>query len=134
MIGQYDNNRPIFQQIINQILLKIATSEFAPGDKIAPVREMAVDYKVNPNTMQKSLAKLEEMGYLFTERTSGRYVTHDLELIKSLKSRLPAQITEKYVQDMLDCGAAAEDIPGYIKNYLEGMMQDGKYSSDQQLK
>ena len=119
MKGQYDNSQPIFRQIIDQVLLSIATGEFAPGSKVAPVREMAHDYKVNPNTMQKSLAKLEEMGYLFTERTSGRYVTNDLALIEGLKSKLPAQITEKYVTDMLECGTLLEDIPGYVKNQLE---------------
>ena len=131
MKGQYDNNQPIFKQIIDQVLLTIATGELAPGDKVAPVREMAMEYKVNPNTMQKSLAKLEEMGYLFTERTSGRYVTLDQALIEGLKSKLPTQLTEKYVQDMLECGAGAEDIPAYVKNQLERMTQNGKYSSHQ---
>jgi len=119
MKGSFDNTQPIFRQIIDQILLTIATGELSPGDKVAPVREMAQAYKVNPNTMQKSLAKLEEMGYLFTERTSGRYVTQDCELIESLKAKLPAQITEKYVADMLECGIAEQDIPGYVKNYID---------------
>jgi len=130
MKGQFDNNQPIFRQIIDQLLLTIATGELAPGDKVAPVREMAMEFRVNPNTMQKSLAKLEEMGYLFTERTSGRYVTLDLELIEGLKSKLPAQITEKYVQDMLECGASHTDIPEYVIKHLERMMQDGKYPQD----
>jgi len=79
---------------------------------------MAQEHKVNPNTMQKSLAKLEEMGYLFTQRTSGRYVTQDLCLIKSLKARLPAQITQKYVDDMRECGVPINDIPSYLENHL----------------
>ena len=118
MKGQFDNSQPIFKQIIEEILLEIATGQLAPGDKVAPVRELALEYKVNPNTMQKSLAKLEDMGYLFTERTSGRYVTHDLALIEALKSRLPAQITEKYVQDMLDCGIPLAEIPHHVENII----------------
>jgi len=119
MKGQYDNSQPIFRQIIDCILLSIATGELPPGGKVAPVREMALEHKVNPNTMQKSLAKLEEMGYLFTERTSGRYVTHDINLIESLKAVLPAQITEKYVADMQECGIAADEIPRHLEKYLE---------------
>ena len=118
MKGQFDNSQPIFKQIIDQILQEIATGQLAPGDKVAPVREMALDFKVNPNTMQKSLAKLEEMGYLFSERTSGRFVTKDLDKIMALKSTLPAQITEKYVQDMLECGILPADIPSHVKNHL----------------
>jgi len=119
MKGQYDNSRPIFQQIIDRILQSIATGDLPPGGKVAPVREMALEHKVNPNTMQKSLAKLEEMGYLFTERTSGRYVTQDQALIQSLKAKLPAQITKKYVTQMLESGISLEDIPRHLKNHLE---------------
>ena len=119
MKGQYDNSQPIFRQIIDHILLSIATGELPPGAKIAPVREMALEHKVNPNTMQKSLSKLEEMGYLFTERTSGRYVTQDASLIESLKAKLPAQITEKYVSDMLQCGISKADIPSHLTKHIE---------------
>ena len=118
MKSQFDNSQPIFRQIIDRLLQSIATGELSPGDKVAPVRELALEFKVNPNTMQKSLAKLEEMGYLFTERTSGRYVTHDSALIENLKAKLPAQITEKYVAEMQECGIAPQDIPGYVENYL----------------
>ena len=131
MKGQYDNSQPIFRQIIDQILLSIATGELAPGGKVAPVRDMALEYNVNPNTMQKSLAKLEEMGYMYTERTSGRYITQDLALIEGLKIKLPTQITEKYVQDMLECGTAPEDIIGYVKNNLERRLIDGQHPANQ---
>jgi len=118
MKGSFDNSQPIFRQIIDQILLAIATGELAPGAKVASVRDMALESKVNPNTMQKSLAKLEEMGYLYTERTSGRYVTQDTALIESLKAKLPTQITEKYVNDMLECGQNPEAILKYVNMTL----------------
>jgi len=118
MKGNFDNSQPIFRQIIDQVLLAISTGELVPGAKVASVREMALEFKVNPNTMQKSLAKLEEMGYLYTERTSGRYVTQDIAIIESLKSRLPTQITEKYVADMLECGLGPEGILEYVRHHI----------------
>jgi len=114
MKGSFDNSQPIFRQIIDQILLEIASGELAPGAKVASVRELALEYKVNPNTMQKSLSKLEEMGYMYTERTSGRYVTGDTALIENLKSRLPARLTEKYIDEMMECGIGVNDIPEYV--------------------
>jgi DNA-binding transcriptional regulator YhcF (GntR family) len=119
MKGEFDNSQPIFRQIIEQILLSIATGEFVPGGRVASVRELALKFKVNPNTMQRSLAELESMGYMFTERSSGRFVTRDTALIESLKSTLPKKITEKYVSEMLGCGFLREDITDYVKNYLE---------------
>ena len=127
---EYDNKLPIYQQIIDMILLSIAKGNLAPGSKVAPVREMAAIFKVNPNTMQRSLAKLEEMGYLFAERTSGRYVTNDLELITRLKAGIPAQITQKYVDEMLEYGMAREAIADYVKEYIEGMDKNGQNSGN----
>ncbi|MCL2421339.1 MAG: GntR family transcriptional regulator [Defluviitaleaceae bacterium] len=125
MKGDFDNNSPIYRQIIDQILLSIAKGELSPGGKVAPVRELAAAYRVNPNTMQKSLAKLEEMGYLYSERTSGRYVTKQQDLIERLQASLPAQITEKYVAEMLECGMALEDIPSYVKQFVKEAGENG---------
>ena len=121
MKPQFNNAQPIFRQIIDHVLQAIATGELPPGGKVPPVRELALDYKVNPNTVQKSLSKLEDMGYLYTERTSGRYVTQDLALIESLKARLPAQITEKYVTQMGECGIPPRETPAYLTSHIERM-------------
>jgi len=124
MKGDFNNNSPIYRQIIDQILLSIAKGEMPPGEKVAPVRELATQYRVNPNTMQKSLAKLEEMGYLFSERTSGRYVTQNRDLIEGLQASLPAQMTEKFVAEMLKCGMERKAIPGYVKQFVEAFRMD----------
>jgi len=125
MKGSFDNSQPIFRQIIDHMLQSIASGELSPGSKVASVRDLALEYRVNPNTMQKSLAKLEEMGYLYTERTSGRYVTQDYALIESLKSRLPVQVTEKYVKEMQECGIAPQDIPQYVNSELGRVSSNG---------
>ena len=115
----YNNQLPIYQQIIDNILLSIAKGEFSPGEKIASVRDMAANFKVNPNTMQRSLAKLEEMGYLFSERTSGRYITNDVGIVARLKSSFPEQITKRYVDEMLEYGMLKEGISDYVRHYIE---------------
>ncbi|MCL2851431.1 MAG: GntR family transcriptional regulator [Defluviitaleaceae bacterium] len=119
MMSEFDNNQPIYQQIVEQIRLSIAKGELSPGAKVASVRDMALRFRVNPNTMQKSLAKLEDMGYLHSERTSGRFVTDDLALIETLKAEIPSKITGKYVSDMTEFGIAAGDIPNFVRTYIE---------------
>jgi len=121
----FNNTQPIYQQIISRVLLAIAKGELPPGGKISPVRDMAANFKVNPNTMQKSLSKLEEMGYLYAEGTSGRYVTENVELIEKLKTALPAEITANYVEEMLDCGMVREEVPAYVKSFIEGGIASG---------
>ena len=52
------------------------------------VRELALIMKVNPNTMQKALAELENEQLIYTERTNGKYVTEDEELIEKIKKKI----------------------------------------------
>ena len=122
----FDSKQPIYQQIIDRILISIAKGEMAPGEKVASVRVMALYYSVNPNTIQKSLAKLEEMGYLRAERTSGRYVTDDAAAIAALKTRIPDRIVGGFVDEMTDFGIKKSEIATYVKNYIGRMDEDGK--------
>jgi len=120
MKGDFNNNAPIFMQIVELMLNDIAKGTLALGDKIAPVRALAAEYKVNPNTMQKSLEKLGDMGFLYTERTSGRFVTNDGEKITALRQKIPNDMTAKYVQEMLDFGTEPDDIIYFVqKNITE---------------
>ena len=121
----YNNKLPIYQQIIDNILLSIARGELVPGERIAPVREMAANFKVNPNTMQRSLAKLEDMGYMYSERTSGRFVTLDLGLVARLKAQFPEQITKRFISEMLEYGMEKEAIADYVRNYVERVNENG---------
>ncbi|MCL2574770.1 MAG: GntR family transcriptional regulator [Defluviitaleaceae bacterium] len=121
MKNNFDSKQPIYQQIIDRILTSIAKGDMPSGEKVASVRVMALYYGVNPNTIQKSLAKLEEMGYLYSERTSGRYVTNDAAKIASLRQSIPSSIISEFVDEMLDFGIAKPEIPKYVRDYIEGM-------------
>ena len=72
-----NENLPIYMQIMDRIRAAIVSGELRPGAKVATVRELAEDFGVNPNTMQRALSELEREGLLISERTSGRFVTHD---------------------------------------------------------
>ena len=66
-------------------MLSVAVGEYKAGDKLLPVRELAAEAEVNPNTMQKALSELERDGLLYSQRTSGRFVTNDTEKIAALR-------------------------------------------------
>jgi len=115
----FDTGTPIFQQIVDNILSDIAGGVLKPGDKIESVRVLAADYKVNPNTMQKSLEKLTDMGFLYTERTSGRFVTKDASKIQALKENLPAKLTRDYIKQMRDFSMVDDEILEYVQKHLK---------------
>ena len=120
MKKNFDTNLPIYSQIIDRIKLCIANEKYKPSEKIPSVRDLAVEYGVNPNTMQKSLTKLEEQGLMYTERTSGRYITGDIELISKLKQDIPNSIIDSFVTEMIEAGIERDQILTKIDSFLKG--------------
>ena len=77
----FDNNIPIYIQIVEKLKIQIISGEYAPGERLLSVRDLATSLKVNPNTLQRALQELEDAGLIFTERTNGKFVTSDKALI-----------------------------------------------------
>lgn len=96
----FDANKPIYLQIVDNIKDRIINGDFSPGEKLPSVRDFAAQMAVNPNTMQRALAQLESEGLIYTERTSGRFVSLDDKTIKTTKDEQARNITKKYVQEM----------------------------------
>ena len=113
----FDNNIPIYIQLLDYLKIYLISGIFKCGDKLPSVREFAVTFKVNPNTMQKALAELEEMKLIYTERTNGKYVTQDEQLIEKLKDEYAMTLAKSYFQGMKRIGLGKADS---IK-YLEGI-------------
>lgn len=101
---------PIYLQIIDDIKKKIAKGQWIPGERLQSVRELAVFLKVNPNTVQRALSELEKEGLLYTERTSGRFVTNDEKLLKNLKKEMAEQLRNDYINGMKELGFTDEEI------------------------
>lgn len=83
--NQYDTAVPIYLQIIERIEQKLVTGEWRAGERVPAVRELAAEFGVNPNTMQRALAELERNGLVYSERTAGRFVTPDEQRIRRLR-------------------------------------------------
>lgn len=104
------SDRPIYAQIIEQMELKICSGVYPLGSKLPSVRDLAREASVNPNTMQRALSKLEESGLLYSVRTSGRYVTEDINMIKETKKRIAREHIEEFLKRMSDLGFDQQDI------------------------
>ena len=81
----FDNNVPIYIQLVEQLKIYIISGKLNPGDRLPSVRDLALQTKVNPNTMQKALGELEDLKLIYTERTNGKFVTNDQKLIDKYK-------------------------------------------------
>ena len=118
MTWQFRNDLPIYSQLIEQITQAIVTGEFAPGEKLLSVRELAASAGVNPNTMQRALSELEQGGLLYTQRTAGRFVTSDTEIIAQSKRKLAETKIEEFISSMLSLGFDRQEILQTLNEYL----------------
>lgn len=115
----FDPNIPIYAQIVELFKRQIVSGALPPGSRLPPVRELAVDLGVNPNTLQRALAELERGGLVFAERTSGRFVTSDRERIGRARRELSDRLIGDFISVMRELGYGFSDIPGLISEFQE---------------
>ena len=115
MVFEFNNEQPIYIQLVEQLKIKIISGKLRSGERLPSVRELALMTKVNPNTMQKALAELEETGLIYTERTNGKFVTTDTLLIEKIKQEYAKALTEKYIKNMSDIGIDRKTAEEYFK-------------------
>ncbi len=116
MKKDFDNNLPIYIQIIDEIKIMIASGNLKAGDKLSSVRDMAQEFGVNPNTMQRAFSELERENLVFAERTSGRFITKDGGVIVELRNILAEKELEKFMEYMKKIGCTEDEVIEKIKN------------------
>ena len=92
----------------------IIKGALSPGEKLPSIRDLAITYKVNPNTVSKALSELENISLIYTERTNGKYVSSDISLINKYKEEYATSLTEEYINKMINLGYNKEEINKYI--------------------
>lgn len=111
----FDNERPIYIQLVEQIRIEIISGKLLPGEKLISVRELAIKVKVNPNTALKALNELEVEKLIYTDRTNGKYVTNDLKLIEKTKQKIALEKINNFIETMNNIGITKEDIKKYMR-------------------
>ena len=124
MQWKIDGSAPIYSQLVEQIKLGIVSGEWIPGQRIPAVRELAMAAGVNPNTMQRALQELERQGLLFSQRTSGRFVTEDTEMIEDAKRTLANRHITAFIRQMQALGYTRQEIVALLEESERGEEHD----------
>ena len=119
MSWKLNSDRPIYAQIIEEIQRRIISGEYSAGQRMPSVRELAAQAELNPNTMQKALAEMEQKGLLYSQRTSGRFVTEDQEMIEEIKKSLAKEQIIAFVENMRQLGFNNEDILAQVQKIVK---------------
>lgn len=124
MEWNFNNETPIYLQIIDRFKMDIANGSLKPGNKVPSVRELALSAGVNPNTMQKALSELERDGYLESRRTSGRFVADMGNQADSLKNDLAHKLCSEFCEGMAKVGFTQEQSLTVYENYLKSLKKE----------
>ena len=118
MEWKIDNNKPVQIQLVEQLKVKIISGEIELDSKLDSVRSLAADAMVNPNTMQKALAELEREGFVYSKRTSGRFVTDNTELIENERKNLVKDNVKKTLDTLINLGYTNKEILSLVEEIL----------------
>lgn len=114
MPWELKNDRPIYLQLIDQINYRIVSGLYPAGSKLPSVRDLAGEASVNPNTMQKALSELERNGLMITNRTSGRFITEDINMIHEMKMELAKQQLQIFLEQIKKLGFSDEELRAFL--------------------
>ena len=108
MDWKLDDGRPIWPQLSQQLARRILAGVYPPGSRLPSVRELAAEAGVNPNTMQRALAQLEQDGLARAARTAGRLVTQDTQVLERVRRAEAQTVIRQYFDGMAALGYAPD--------------------------
>ncbi|AFV72250.1 GntR family transcriptional regulator [Streptococcus agalactiae] len=119
MAWEFNEKSPIYSQIAEHIKMQIVSQEIKSGDQLPTVRELAQEAGVNPNTMQRSFTELEREGMVFSQRTSGRFVTEDNLLIGKIRQQVAKAELATFVNNMKKIGYKLDEITVALDHFIK---------------
>lgn len=119
MNWHFNSDMPIYTQLISQIKFAIVSGELPPGERMSTVRDLAAEAGVNPNTMQRAFQELEREGLVFSQRSSGRFVTEDVSIIEKAKMALAQEHISKFISSMERLGYNRAEIIALLEGKNE---------------
>jgi len=116
MDTEFNDKTPIYLQIMDLIKMDIVTGKLKSLDKLPSVREMAINLRVNPNTLQRSYQELERLGIVFTQRGTGTFVGEGKNMVDDLKKEMAKEVIDSFILRMKSLGFTTNEIIESVSN------------------
>ena len=118
MAWNFNDNIPIYLQIVNTLKRNIASGAYPPGSRLPSVRDLALEAGVNPNTMQRALSELERSGLVNSQRTAGRFITEDAGALLDLRKSMSEEIVSDFIARLRGLGMSDEQILDTVRDKI----------------
>ena len=122
---------PIYLQVVESIKEHVASGRLSPGDQLPTVRSLALELRVNFNTIARAYRILDETGIISTQQGRGTYVmnTPPPEVSEKIRQNALKALTQRYVADAERLGALPEELTQILNNQLTHYQQTGHLSN-----
>lgn len=121
----FSSTRPIYLQIVDEVKRAIARGELKPGDRIPSQRELAVQARVNPNTVQRAYREMEYLAMTETVRGEGTFVAKNPSLVRSLRDEMAREALARFLQELRGLGFEAPEIRTLVEEALGAQLDGG---------
>lgn len=116
---KFNNNIPIYIQVVDDIKKDIVNGELKMGEKLPSGRDLALKYKINPNTANRIYKELEAEEICFTKRGLGTYVTEDSDKVKEIREEMAGSLFRSFFEGIRKLGFSREEIHKKIDKEYE---------------
>ncbi len=113
----YKDKRPIYEQIIEKIQILIVKGAFEKDMKLPSVRTLAIELSINPNTIQRAYAELENNGFIYTVKGRGNFVSSKENYMDNERKHAMEQVI-KSVKQAKELGIEKERIDQVVDTYF----------------
>ena len=118
MTEVFDENKPIYLQIMDLIKKQMIAMEILPGEKLPSVRDLSKRLEVNPNTVQRAYLELEREMLVFTKRGQGTFVVDEPQVVVNLGQEMVVEKIASFVREMEQLGVSHAELLKLIDGYL----------------
>ena len=118
MTEVFDENKPIYIQIMDLIKKQMISKELLPGQKLSSVRDMSKQLEVNPNTVQRAYLEMEREMLVYTKRGQGTFIVNEPEVVLKLRQEMVLDRVANFVREMEEFGFSHDELLKIIERHL----------------
>ncbi|PGS52012.1 GntR family transcriptional regulator [Bacillus sp. AFS041924] len=121
-----NNREPVYLQVVRHFKQQIAKRLLEAGQEIPSRRELAVQFNINPNTVQKAYKEMEEQGLITTERNFPSKITTDIKVLNGVRNELIMEAVNEFVDSIKVINVPVEELLTMVKQNYEQKIQEEK--------
>jgi len=117
--AQFDERSPIYEQIVHQFCRSLVKGKLEPSQRVPSIRDLAMELKVNTNTVQRAYQEMERKALIYSKRGTGYFVTEGKDMVNEIKTDMVREAVSQFVEEMHSLGFGDDQIKTELCDYMQ---------------